>query len=587
MMSDTMARTAQFYRMDAESMFELASLYRTENKIDLAEESLKQGIAAGYKIGDRFFLPRDLAALAEIKDREGEPEAAEALYEQATDVLDGLLINSASPDAKSSIVAAMSDIYIRHFALAVRLRHTSEAFAIVERARGRTAADLLRASFHRPIEAPNGTPSDRSIANLQLRLLHSVSVAERKEILADLFDAEQKRFLEAGTQSSRTAAHPIDISDLRRVLHPDELLLEYVVSDTGSYCLAVSRLHSALIRLTKGRAALERAVRSYLSAVRKKEDAEVEERQLYSTLLGSIPAVQSKLRLIVVPDGSLNLLPFDSLRDPDGKYALYSHVITYVPSGTVLYVLRTKHRSLTPSLPFLGVGDVSYSSAKQLIAKTTNVTQPTEVARGIYDLAGADFPELPGTKQEIEAVGRLFGSKSVLLMGAYASEAAFKAEPLANFKVIHLAVHSVAAPKYPERAALVLGSDPQNHDDGLLQAREITTLSLNADLVTLSACDTGTGRLEGEEGVNSLERAFLVAGAKTVVATLWSADDIFAPALIKAFYQHIANHEDKGAALRNAKLDMIRQFGPHAPPFYWAGFTMNGDSTSTISTSIQ
>jgi len=262
-----LARNAQFYRMDAESMFELASLYRTENQLDLAEESLQQGITAGRKIGDRFFLPRDLAALAEIKDRRGEPEAAEALYEQATDVLDGLLVNSASPDAKSSIVAAMSDIYIRHFALAVRLRRTSKAFAIVERARGRTAADLLRASVYRPIEAPNGTSADRAITNLQLRLLHSVSVAERKEILADLFDAEQKRFLEAGTQSSRSAAHPIDISDLRRVLHPDELLLEYVVSDAGSYCLAVSQSHSALIRLTKGRAALERAVRSYLSAV--------------------------------------------------------------------------------------------------------------------------------------------------------------------------------------------------------------------------------------------------------------------------------------------------------------------------------
>src|SRR6516164_10676086 len=148
-------------------------------------------------------------------------------------------------------------------------------------------------------------------------------------------------------------------------------------------------------------------------------------------------------------------------------------------------------------------------------------------------------PRSTPRRSNTKAVGRLFDSKSVLLMGPDASEAAFKAEPLANFKVIHLAVHSVAAPKYPERAALVLGSDPQNHDDGLLQAREITTLSLNADLVTLSACVTGTGKLEGEEGVNSLERAFLIAGAKTVVATLWGADDIFAPALIKAFYRHI------------------------------------------------
>jgi CHAT domain-containing protein len=153
--------------------------------------------------------------------------------------------------------------------------------------------------------------------------------------------------------------------------------------------------------------------------------------------------------------------------------------------------------------------------------------------------------------------------------------------------VIHLAVHGVADPKYPERAALVLGPDAQNHDDGLLQAREITTLPLNADLVTLSACDTGVGKIQGEEGVESLERAFLIAGARTVVATLWSADDTFSAALLKSFYIHLANHEDKGSALRNAKIDMIRKFGQAAPPYYWAGFIMDGDSASPISISIQ
>ena len=148
-------------------------------------------------------------------------------------------------------------------------------------------------------------------------------------------------------------------------------------------------------------------------------------------------------------------------------------------------------------------------------------------------------------------------------------------------------VHGVAVPKYPERSALVLGNDPANREDGLLQVREITSLRLSADLVTLSACDTGTGRLEGEEGVESLERAFLIAGARTVVATLWSADDTFTAALIEAFYTHLAAGDDKGAALRNAKLEIIRKFGYLAPPYYWAGFTIDGDAASTISTSIQ
>lgn len=500
-----LARNAQFYRMDADSMFELASVYRQENKLGLAADSLQEGITASRRIGDQFYLPRDLAALAEIKDLQGQPQAAQSLYEQATDVLDGLLVNSASPNAKASIVAAMSSIYVRDFALAALLRNTSKAFEIVERARGRSAADLLRASVKRRAEVPNGAPADRQITMLQLQLLHSVSITERKQVLADLFDAEQKRALETASQSSSSVVRPIAISELRRVLRPDELMLEYVVTDAGSYCIAVSRSHSGLIRLSKGRGALEGAVRSYLSDVRRKGNTERVERELYSTLLGPVPEIRRTLRLIIVPDGTLNLLPFDALRSQDGKYALYSHIVSYAPSGTVLYVLRTAHRNRRPTLPFLGVGDVRYASSPQVIAKkSNNEGQMTAVDRGIYDLAGARFPELPGTRQEIMAAGRVFGRKSVLLMGSEASEAAFKAEPLSKFNIIHLAVHGVAALEYPERAALVLGSDPQNHEDGLLQAREITALPLNADLVTLSACDTGIGKLEGEEGVESL-----------------------------------------------------------------------------------
>jgi CHAT domain-containing protein len=114
---------------------------------------------------------------------------------------------------------------------------------------------------------------------------------------------------------------------------------------------------------------------------------------------------------------------------------------------------------------------------------------------------------------------------------------------------------------------------------GLLQAREIRNLSLNADLVTLSACDTGAGRLQGEEGITNLVRAFLFAGAKSVVASLWVASDIYAPILMDHFYRHLAMGEEKADALRKAKLDLLVEFGDQASPVFWAGFVMVGDGT--------
>ena len=169
-----------------------------------------------------------------------------------------------------------------------------------------------------------------------------------------------------------------------------------------------------------------------------------------------------------------------------------------------------------------------------------------------------------------------------LLLNTDATETAFKALPLENFRIVHLAVHSVANTEFPDRAALVLGTSPASPDDGILQIREIRDLPLQADLVVLSACETGSGRLLGEEGIASLERAFLLAGAKAVVASLWTADDLYTIALMRRFYQHLAAGSDKGTALRWAKLDLIQQFGDQALPVYWAGFTLVGESSVSI-----
>jgi CHAT domain-containing protein len=107
-------------------------------------------------------------------------------------------------------------------------------------------------------------------------------------------------------------------------------------------------------------------------------------------------------------------------------------------------------------------------------------------------------------------------------------------------------------------------------------------LNLAADLVTLSACDTGVGALEGEEGIAHLVRAFLFAGAKSVDASLWTASDVYARNLMQHFYRYIAAGEDKGSALRHAQMDLIKEFANEAMPFYWAGFIMVGDGSRSI-----
>jgi len=167
-------------------------------------------------------------------------------------------------------------------------------------------------------------------------------------------------------------------------------------------------------------------------------------------------------------------------------------------------------------------------------------------------------------------------------VGQQATESAFKKEPLDQFRILHLAVHGFADTQYPERSALVLAPDPKAGEDGLLQVREITRLRLNAELTTLSACDSGVGKLEGQEGISNLVEAFLAAGSKSVVASLWNADDVSTSALMENFYARLARGEPAASALRETKLDLLAKFGDQLSPYYWAAFIGVGETFSPV-----
>jgi CHAT domain-containing protein len=166
----------------------------------------------------------------------------------------------------------------------------------------------------------------------------------------------------------------------------------------------------------------------------------------------------------------------------------------------------------------------------------------------------------------------------VTLDGSQASEEALKAEPLADFKVIHLAAHGVSDELDSDRTALVFAPGSES-EDGLWQAREIRRTRLNADVVVLSACETGSGKLQGQEGVMNLARAFLTAGARSVVASLWDVDDRSTATLMESFYEHLKAGLTVKEALRQAQLDFIKHYGDKAKPNLWAGFEVIGDGT--------
>jgi CHAT domain-containing protein len=163
-------------------------------------------------------------------------------------------------------------------------------------------------------------------------------------------------------------------------------------------------------------------------------------------------------------------------------------------------------------------------------------------------------------------------------LGARATETNFKQLPLSQYNVIHLALHGYVDPEISDRSALVFAPENPAKNDGLLKVRDIRNLRLNADLVTLSACDTGVGPV-GEEGVENIVNAFVAAGAHSVVSTLWELEDHATAQLMANFYEHLGRHEGKAEALRQAQLEMLKT---GAPPYFWAGFQLDGEPSGNL-----
>ena len=581
-----------FYRTVGQAMIDLAGLYRDAGDLKSAEEHSAIGVDASRRVGDRYYLPRDLTMLADLKALRGNRVQAEALYANAEDVIDGMLVNLHEAYWSSSLAGAMSETYLHHFKLEAQEGNVEGALGVLERVRGRTAAALLenKVTFSKN-ESEDARALENNVSELQLRLMRSESAQERVGLLDQLVEYERR--LE-WTRTDRRETKlgwfekPSSLKAIQVSLRSDEVVLEYVLSEPYSYCVWISKKRAAVQVLPAGRKRIQELTRKYLDEILAKSDDIVLAKQLYGLLLSPLPQEATSERLIVVPDGILHLLPFDTLHDSTGTLLLETRTISYAPASTVLSVLRTTKDTEPARRTFLGVGDVSYQNQGHVSAKLDKPSAfKQRLLRGLSDTFGTSLYDLPQTREEVIEVNNIVGKNGVLLLGVDATETAFKSEPLGDFKIIHLAAHGFADTQFPERSGLVLGVDPNSHDDGLLQVREIIRLRFNADLVTLSACNTGVGKLQGEEGVTNLVEAFLVSGAKAVVASLWSADDTYTLALMERFYTHIAEGQDKAAALRQAKLDLLTKYGRQVSPYYWGAFVIVGDGGSPIPLRVQ
>jgi CHAT domain-containing protein/Tfp pilus assembly protein PilF len=474
-------------RVVEQSYLYLSQISEEEGDLEMAGNDLSHALQISGKTGDTVYLPRTLNAIAELKAKMGQKTEAHQLYEQASDVIEGMLLHVSGAYFESSLLSTMSEIYLGDFKLAAEENSVPTAFDVIERARGRTVADTLRSRTGGPSPGPTDASIQDQIVHIQIQLLSTNDSSQRNKLLDDLTEEEEKFGYVSdmlNPAQRRVETRPISLAAAQESILPDETILEYVLAEPASYCLVLTRTQVAIVKLPAGQGLIDKSVSTFLNKITAGEFAAEEAKQLYSLLLGPVPDSLRNYHLVVVPDGSLYQLPFDALINPAGTYVLKTHVVSYVPSTTVLCFLRNRQHGNQTQMAFLGIGDVPYDLEPPSAGGGATRGALRFIARGIYDISGDHLYHLQAARQELIDASAALGRprQSLLLLGGDATETKFKSEPLSSFKVIHFAVHGLSAPHFPERAALVLGRDPKSADTGLLQFREIARLPLSADL---------------------------------------------------------------------------------------------------------
>ncbi|MEL6325741.1 MAG: CHAT domain-containing protein [Cyanobacteria bacterium J06626_23] len=286
--------------------------------------------------------------------------------------------------------------------------------------------------------------------------------------------------------------------------------------------------------------------------------------QLHAVLIEPIRSwlpTDPEARVIFIPQGDLFLVPFPALQARDRTYLIENHTPLTAPSIQVLGLTQQRRQQTTQAATTspLVVGNPEMP----VIASVTEQSAPL-------------LPPLPGTEREAAAIATLLNVNP--LIGTAATESAVIAQ-MQTASLIHLATHGLLEYGQPQASGVedlpgALALTPTDSTDGLLTASEILDISLQADLVVLSACDTGRGEITGD-GVIGLARSLFAAGAPSVVVSLWAVPDAPTADLMTAFYRQLQTTPDKAQALRQAMLEIQAN---HADPSAWAGFTLIGEA---------
>lgn len=619
----TLSRQHSNPRIEAYTLNRLGYNHAWLGEPELAKKFYDAALERTQTIGDREGESLTLYNLAALERDRHHLADARSLIERSLKIVESLTTDAGARELRASYFATVHQQYEFYIDVLMQLhkQNPSDYFASLaleasERSRARSLLEMLseggadirqgvdpkllaqeqdakaklRAAIQKRLMAFNRPHSKQEVDDLQQQI---VSLTTDYEQIAGEIRQRSPQYA-ALTQPNSLARQQI-----QALLDDDTVMIEYALGERRSFAWVIARDSLSNFELPD-RAALEKLVKIVYEGLTRdpRDGARAESfapalENLSRILLDPIAKYRSKKRLVIVADGALQYLPFSVLEIANERLIAHYELVN-LPSASTLAVQRNalKDRKPAPHLLAVIADPVFEPDDSRLMEARSHrsapaVTAPADVSRlgralrdvevgeGLRGLRRLDF-----SRAEAEALyGLVQNNEGLQALGFDASRSTVTSDQLANYRLVHFATHGLVDNHLPELSGIVLSMfDRQGkRQDGFLQLYEIYNLKLNADLVVLSACQTALGKDIKGEGLVSLTRGFMHAGAPRVVASLWNVDDAATAELMSRFYRHMIVHGLKpAAALRAAQLDLAKE-RRYQSPYFWAGFVIQGE----------
>ena len=616
-------------RSEALTVEHIGYLHLLSRDFDRARKYYNDALSLSQAVKDKRIEANALQGLARI-DREGGDLAAARKHIEAAIANIEAVRGQIDTQMRASYLGVKHDAYQFYIDLLMRMHRSNPAegndataLKISEQAHARSLLDILTEAQvnvrqgvdpallerERALSQQINAKAERQIQALgQNAEKRAASLNRDISALNDEYQQVQVAIRKASpAYAALTQPQPLGVKEIQAQLDQGTMLLEYSLGEERSYVWAVTQSSLKVYELP-GREPIEKAARLVYGLLtargesRSGENIEAKREriagadlqlrnaitELSKMVLGPVSSELGAERLVIVADGALQYVPFAALSVVSGRPLILDHEIASLPSASALAIQRQGLRDRKPAPNAVAViADPVFSVLDERLGVRSKTKQVqlagpanTRIIEHLADNSGLAIRRLKFTRQEADQIlAEAPRGKNLRAVDFKANRAIATGSELSNYRYVHFATHGYIDSERPDLSAIVLSlvDEDGRPEDGFLRAREIYNLDLPAELVVLSACETGLGREIKGEGLIGLTRGFMYAGARRVVVSLWNVNDRATAELMARFYQGMLREKKTpAAALRSAQIEMSR-LRPWQSPYYWSAFVLQGE----------